>query len=301
MKRVLHRMFVLVGCFVAIGAPALLSPPKANANADDYRRHVACNEAWRASPAYKQQQCKLRSVHWDSFLWTMRNEWKIVSSGNNHMEKQMEHSNCWVHVECDYGARLFPKGGRNGKIKYREVSKLRRCLSDPSVVNTSCEPLTMAEVDRVSESTDGNYHLNVSNVVVTEGGYATFRLNLSRPLDFAVRYYYFTRAGTAESGEDYRHASGTVYIPSGHRSRSVRVKTESDYRANEDDEHFFLDFKSLHTLGRKPGTWTWVHDVGTVLPQNLTARATIRNKVNSTPQSTAGSYCHPRLRAYGRC
>ncbi len=289
-----------LAALMLVGPFTLFSPQEAEANADDYRRHVACNEAWRASPAATLQQCKLRSVHWDSFLWSMRNEWKIITPNNNHLEKQMEHSKCWVHVECGHGAPLFAQGEHLGKINYTEVRKLRRCRSNPSVVNSSCEPLTMAEIHQVSQSTSGNHRLKVSNVVVTEGGYATFRIKLGKPVDFGIRYYYFTRAGTAESGEDYRHQSGTVYIPPGHWSRSVRVKTESDY-ANEGDEHFFFDLKSLRTLGRKLGTYTWVYDPGAGLPQNLTVRATIRNKVSSPQGSSGGGYCHPRLRAAGHC
>ncbi len=235
-------------------AMSLFLPLKAQA-ISEYSRHVACNEAWRASPAATWQQCRLRSVHWDSFLWSLQ------TAHRTNLQKTMEHSRCWVHIACDHGAPLFKQGAHWGKINYTEVRKLRRCRSNPSVVNSTCEPLTMEEVQRVSQSTSGNHRLTVSDVTVTEGGYATFRLKLSRPVDFAVRYYYFTRAGTAGSGEDYEHRSGTVSIHPGHWSASVRIKTESDYR-REGDERFFLDFKSLHTLGRIPGTWTWVHDPG---------------------------------------
>ncbi len=287
-------MSALAGCFVVLGALTLFAPPQAEA-ISEYTRHVKCNEAWRASPAATRQQCKLRSVHWDSFRHGLR------TADRTNLQKTMEYSKCWVHITCDHGTPLFAQGEHLGKINYTEVHKLRRCRSNPSVVNTTCEPLTVAQVHQASQSTSGNHHLSVSNVVVTEGGYATFRLKLGKPVDFAIRYYYFTRAGTAESGDDYEHQSGSVYIPSGHWSKSVRIKTESDNWANEGDEHFFVDFKSLHTLGRKPGTYAWVHDPGSGLPQNLTARATIRNKVNSPQGNSGGSACHPRLRAYGRC
>jgi len=280
---------------LALAVPLALLPPQQAGATSKYARHVACNEAWRASPAAKWQQCKLRSVHWDSFLWSLQ------TSHRFDLQKTMEHSRCWVDVRCDHGTPLFAQGRHWGKINYTEVHKLRRCSSDPSVVNSTCEPLTMEEVQQVSQSTSGNHSLRVSNVVVTEGGYATFRLELSEPVDFAIRYYYFTRAGTAESGDDYRHRSGSVYIHSGHRSGSVRVKTESDYYANEGDEHFFLDLKSLHTLGRQPGTYTWVRDPGAGLPQNLTARATIRNEVSSPQGSSGGGYCHAKRRSAGNC
>jgi len=145
--------------------------------------------------------------------------------------------------------------------------------------------------------------LTVSDVTVTEGGYAIFKLRLSTPVDYAIRYFYFTRAGTAAAGKDYRHTSGTVYIRPGKWSRSVvTVKTETDYRATEGDEHFFLDFKGLHTLGRKPGVYTWFPDTGTGLPGSLTARATIKNKFNSPSGGhPASGNCFPRARAYGFC
>ena len=106
-----------------------------------YARHVACNEAWRASHAYKVQKCQLRSVHWDSY----HNKPGFFGSF-------MAGSTCWVHVECDFGKRpeanIFPKGIHQGKIKMNDVHKLRQCKHDASLVNTSCDPLTKEHVDQ---------------------------------------------------------------------------------------------------------------------------------------------------------
>jgi len=99
-----------------------------------YQRHVACNEAWRSSPAYRQQQCKLRSVHWDSY----RPGYGIF---------YMRRSNCWVHVECSYGNPVYPKGVHNGRIAYLDVFRLRRCKHDASKVNTTCSLLTTAHIE----------------------------------------------------------------------------------------------------------------------------------------------------------
>jgi len=284
----------------SLGSWALLVPPAA-AGADDDLRHAECRKAWRASPAATWQQCTMRGVHWDSFLWSMQTDWRIIGSNNNHLQKQMEHSKCWVDVVCDHGTPLFVPGTHRNKINYTEVGKLRRCRSNPTVVNSTCDPLTIEEVQQVTQSTSGNHRLSMSNVTVTEGRTATFRLELSEPVDFAIRYFYYTRAGTAESGQDYAHKSGAISIPSGHRSASVRVKTESDYYAQEEDEHFFLDLKSLYTLGRQPGTYTWVYDPGAGLPANLTVRATIKNKVNNPSASSDGGFCHPKKRAARLC
>jgi len=145
--------------------------------------------------------------------------------------------------------------------------------------------------------------LTATAVTVTEGGYARVWLKLSAPVDYAIRYFYVTRAGTAAADEDYEHTAGTVYIHPGRWSQSVTVRTETDSRATEGDEHFFLDFTGLRTLGRTPGVYTWTHDPGAGLPQTLTARATIENRVSS-PQGASGtsfSFCHPRKRAYGFC
>jgi len=102
-----------------------------------YQRHVACNEAWRASPAYKQQQCKLRSVHWDSYHgdtgYVYMHVWRA--------------STCWVHVECTYGQPAFPKSVHQGKIKLYDAYRLRRCKSDASQMNTTCAPLTTQHVE----------------------------------------------------------------------------------------------------------------------------------------------------------
>ena len=99
----IHRVSALIGCFAVIGVLTLFLPPQAEA-VSKYARHVACNEAWRASPAVKQQQCKLRSVHWDSFRPGLQ------TVHRHNLQKVMEYSRCWVHVKCDYGTPLFPRG-----------------------------------------------------------------------------------------------------------------------------------------------------------------------------------------------
>ncbi len=134
-----RRTLFMVTLALAVLTLALPQPAEAQFIGYDfepskYERHVACNEAWRASHAYKQQQCYLRSVHWDSYH---------TPGGWSHFLR----SNCWIHIECKFGSPHYKKGQHLGKLAYLEVHKLRRCKDDPSVVNTSCNPLTNEEVN----------------------------------------------------------------------------------------------------------------------------------------------------------
>jgi len=112
----------------AFGVAIDLEPSK-------YQRHVACNEAWRASHAHKVQGCKLRSVHWDSY--------HTGGYGIFYMRR----SNCWIHIECEKGHPVYPKGVHNGKVPYTSVFWLRRCKDDAGKVGTSCEALTQQHID----------------------------------------------------------------------------------------------------------------------------------------------------------
>ncbi len=135
--------------------------------------------------------------------------------------------------------------------------------------------------------------LTVSNVEVNEGGTATVTLDLSAPADFAIRYTWFTRDGTARAtDDDYQKASGFVYINDGDWSGSVEVKTKSDSAATEEDKTFFIDFKSLHTLGRRPGTYSWVYDNTAGLPTDVSAEVTIKNVV-AAPAAPSTAACVP--------
>ena len=135
--------------------------------------------------------------------------------------------------------------------------------------------------------------LTVSNVEVNEGGTATVTLELSAPADFAIRYTWFTRDGTARAtDDDYQKASGFVYINDGDWSGSVEVKTKSDSAATEEDETFFIDFKSLHTLGRRQGTYSWVYDNSAGLPTDVSAEVTIKNVV-AAPAAPSTAACVP--------
>jgi len=135
MQHIIKKILVAVACLTV---PMIASGQFGSINLEPskYQRHVACNKAWQASHAYKHHNCKWRAVHWDSYqtrypgIFPMRN------------------SNCWVHVECTHGHPVFPKGVHNGKIAYLDVFRLRRCKDDASKVNTTCVPLTPADIER---------------------------------------------------------------------------------------------------------------------------------------------------------
>jgi len=138
MKHAIHRVFALAGCFAMIGSMTLFPSQEADANADKYLRHVQCNEHWRASPAVKIQGCKLHRVNWDRFLWSMRTEWRITSPHNDHLEKQMEHSLCYIDVYCDWGLPE-DRATWKGLIKPSDLKRMARCKNDVKTMKPGCE------------------------------------------------------------------------------------------------------------------------------------------------------------------
>jgi len=124
----------------SLGSWALLVPPAA-AGADDDLRHAECRKAWRASPAATWQQCTMRGVHWDSFLWSMQTDWRIIGSNNNHLQKQMEHSLCYADVYCDKGPNE-QRAAWKGLIKPSDLKTMARCKDDIKTMKPGCTPAT---------------------------------------------------------------------------------------------------------------------------------------------------------------
>ncbi|MCY4348903.1 MAG: hypothetical protein OXC25_03530 [Thiotrichales bacterium] len=153
MKHAIHRVSALVGGFLVIGAMALFSSQAAVAfgvgfsggdirgEPTKYRRHVLCNEAWRASPAVERQGCQLLSVHWDSYRNDLPFGYGDVFGETSHMMISM----CWVHAKC-VGPYWWQTARRNGKVPYPEVFDLARCKNDPKTVQPGCEPVTDAQL-----------------------------------------------------------------------------------------------------------------------------------------------------------
>ena len=136
------KLYNIIGTLVFMAALVLPGAAAAWMSIGDgepskYSRHVSCNNMWRASHAHNHQQCKLRSVHWDSY------HDKPGFFGDFYRG-----STCWVHVECKYGDGVFPTGVHLGKIKMYDVPKLRRCKHDASLVNTFCDPITKEYIDQ---------------------------------------------------------------------------------------------------------------------------------------------------------
>ena len=170
LKKIKAGLIGAIAFIVAVGSILILVPKNANAfgvgldnitgEPSKYRRHVLCNEAWRASLAYKEQHCKLRSVHWDSYKPGV----KFKGYGE---QAHMQSSLCWVHVEChdtdSYSGLFLEKGVHLGKIDYSKVSQLRRCRDNPSVVNATCAPLTQADITRMAHEWFAQFWTNYAN------------------------------------------------------------------------------------------------------------------------------------------
>lgn len=99
-------------------------------------------------------------------------------------------------------------------------------------------PFGIGEI--ISEDLPG---LSVEDVSIVEGnsGYKSvyFTLTLSDPHSDNVVVAYATADGTAKSGSDYQGVSGTLTIPVGSRSGTIRVDIMGD-TIIEDNESFYL-------------------------------------------------------------
>ncbi|MCY3994836.1 MAG: hypothetical protein OXF07_01715 [Rhodobacter sp.] len=124
--------------------------------------------------------------------------------------------------------------------------------------------------------------LEAADITVREGEDAVFELSLSRSFDFAVRYAYRTKDGTARAGRDYEAKQGHVVFPAGRRVAEIRVRTHMDNIV--DNEHFELALSDVETHGYG---MVWFQYVWTDrwrvegLPDTKTVRAWIRNVVPS--------------------
>ena len=125
--------------------------------------------------------------------------------------------------------------------------------------------------------------LRVADVQVREGEDARFILNLSRPLDFDIRYAYRTQDLTARAGKDYVAENGLFVIPAGKRIMQLSIKTLKD--GVIDKNSFQLVLSDFHTkgYGRVWGAYRWTdywHVEG--LPLTLTANAKIANALDGS-------------------
>ena len=123
------------------------------------------------------------------------------------------------------------------------------------------------------------------DIKIWEGGTAVFRFTLSKDAyDFAVRYAYRTRDGSALAGEDYQAKQGHVVFPAGTRRAEVWVRTLYDDDI-VDNQYFELVLFDQQTQGHLRGSdaWTSAYPVRDI-PLTKTVRATIRNRRYSGPE-----------------
>ncbi|MDE0714734.1 MAG: hypothetical protein OXI10_07705 [Gammaproteobacteria bacterium] len=122
------------------------------------------------------------------------------------------------------------------------------------------------------------------DIRIWEGGTAIFKFTLPSINDFAVRYAYRTRDGSALAEEDYQAKQGHVVFPAGIRRAEVWVRTLYDDDI-VDNQYFELVLSDMQTRGLLRGStaWTSAYPVK-YLPATKTVRATIRNRRYQGPE-----------------
>ncbi len=169
----MKKFLTLAGCFAVIGALSLFPPqqaegiggavndaynnhdssntplPRADEPPTKQRRNQLCIEEWRKSHAFTKQECKGVWVSWDSYWYSPSYYYYDTSEGTH-----MKYSNCKVHVECRKGTpgSTLGYGEHNAVLRHENVHKIRRCKEQSGIkMNTSCEPLTDADIDAAIE------------------------------------------------------------------------------------------------------------------------------------------------------
>ena len=145
----------------------------------------------------------------------------------------------------------------------------------------------------LSASVRGPAAMSVSDARVEEaaGAAVAFAVTLSRAASDRVTVNYQTRDGSAQAGEDYRAASGTLTFAAGESSKTIEVAVLDD--AHDEGEETF-------TLALSNATGAWLEDAeatGTIentdlMPAALLARfgrATAEQVVEHVEERMAGS------------
>ena len=163
----MKRLLTLTGCFAVTITLALFSPQNAKAQhigfelpdlgpvvpyvepTSVHRRNQLCIEEWRKSHAFTRQECKGILVGWDSYTLNP-SFFDNVSNEAHHMK----YSRCRVHAECrkGLGVSTLRAGEHNAVLNYGDIHKIRRCKENlGTIMNTSCAPLTDADVEAAIE------------------------------------------------------------------------------------------------------------------------------------------------------
>ncbi len=122
------------------------------------------------------------------------------------------------------------------------------------------------------------------DIKIWEGGTAVFRFTLTDAYNFAIRYAYRTRDGSALAGEDYQAKQGHVVFPAGTRRAEVWVRTLYDDDI-VDNQYFEIVLSDQQTQVPLRGSNGWTSEyLLTGLPVTKTVRATIRSRSYSGPE-----------------
>ena len=97
----------------------------------EYNNHVICNNAWKASTAYKNQGCNLHKINYDR---TTNGVWY-----------------CFHDIYCDRG-EWWQKATRKGLITLDHLSKLRRCAENVRKIKTTCTAITDEQIQEQIDS-----------------------------------------------------------------------------------------------------------------------------------------------------
>ena len=120
------------------------------------------------------------------------------------------------------------------------------CSASSAICTSDGRPLSHP----LSASVRGPAALSVSDARVEEaaGAAVAFAVTLSRAASARVTVDYQTRDGSAQAGEDYRAASGTLTFQAGESSKTIEV-TVLDDAHDEGEETFVL------ALSNASGAW----------------------------------------------
>ena len=117
------------------------------------------------------------------------------------------------------------------------------------------------------------------DITVDEGEVAKFKVTLPTTYDFAVRFRYETKDGTAKKGRHYDAKQGHLVFQSGTQSKTVQVQTRvSQDRVTRD---FKLALSEKQMFWAPENTWraSWAVIYVPNVPGTKTIRATIRDTI----------------------
>jgi hypothetical protein len=129
---------------------------------------------------------------------------------------------------------------------------------------TSSDQGTIVNGQGVGTILDDEPRISISGATVTEGDSGTteavFTVSLTQAYDVDVTVTFATADGSATAGSDYQAKSGTVTIPAGQTSRTLKVVVNGDRLAEGYGESFYVNL-----TGTNYGVITNGQAVGNIL------------------------------------